>query len=73
MKKDNTNDRNNLLEADADYWLNAPQQEVRKYLSENTDIEKYEIKKQVLLLRIQEKLNSKKFDVKYDYKIKTVK
>jgi len=48
-----------LLADDADYWLTASPEEVKKYLSENTDMKEYELKKQKLLCKIQEKLKSK--------------
>ena len=40
----------------ADYWITAPPEEVKKYLSENLDMKKYEHKKQKLLCEIQKKL-----------------
>lgn len=50
---------NTVLAADADYWLTASTEEVKKYLLENTDMKEYEFKKQQLLCKIQEKLKSK--------------
>jgi hypothetical protein len=40
----------------AAYWITAPPEEVKKYLSENTNIKEYELKKQKLLCEIQKKL-----------------
>lgn len=41
-----------------DYWLNAPGEEVKKYLSENVDVNEYELKKRKLLCEIQKRLKS---------------
>jgi len=47
---------NVLLAADADYWITAPPEEVKKYLSDNLNMKEYELKKQKLLCEIQKKL-----------------
>lgn len=49
-------DANNVLAADADYWITASKEEVRKYLKENTNIEEYEQKKKQILCKIQKKV-----------------
>ena len=45
-----------LLAADAYYWITAPPEEVKKYLSDNLNMKEYELKKQKLLCKIQKKL-----------------
>ena len=45
-----------LLAADAYYWITAPPEEVKKYLSDNLNMKEYELKKQKLLCEIQKKL-----------------
>mgnify|MGYP006921347931 CR=1 FL=1 len=40
----------------AHYWLTAPPEEVKNYLSDNLDMKEYKFKKQKLLCEIQKKL-----------------
>ena len=55
LKNENANGTKPVLAADADYWLTAPKEEVKKFIEENTDIEEYEIKKKEILCKIQNK------------------
>ena len=52
---DTPTDANNVLAADADYWITATPEEVRKFLRENTNIKDYEQKKKQLLCEIEKR------------------